>query len=560
MAPSLDDDESARLSEVLVPLALMLLDSASMGECLSVAGGSAIIGSLDESEVIALREFQHSSQQCLAALTGETIRHLQKLSLGERAMRKARASLAVSGRASSTRSLDTLSEEQQCVFELFNKYDASQTGVLSSEEFRNAFMELAGEDCDRECVDTIMKRVDTNEDGEVDLQEFIAWLWGRTNSEKASSEAGSSKERLARAEAELTVKRRAMQDMEDQHEEEMAATHDFWKEVAKHAVMTIDQKVDLENAEWLGNGKYGFVLKARRLKDNKDLVVKMMGIRWSHLAVKEYKAGTSAGKHPNIVEYEDVMLHADDDKSLAKLLQQGYDAGKLKSRTKRTKFPDRYICLTQELMNRGTVQDWLDDCLLTAGGMFNVIQQTATALAFMHKAGSTHNDIKPENIMLHQEGDDDKKVTVKLGDLGLARKSDEVTADYSQFGMTMFCLITGVRFGERKYRADHIEDIVTDCATAIEQAGVEGKLAEALKELPPLLRRILKMEATMAEVSSLPCLRGWDFLSDDSPEDEAQPEVGKTLSFTSARSAKSPQARESFERKTRRKATQRMGE
>merc|ERR1719162_751404 len=99
-----------------------------------------------------------------------------------------------------------------------------------------------------------------------------------------------------------------------------------------------------------------------------------MGLRWAHLAVKEWQFGSTIGKHPCVVDYDDVMLHNDDDQCFGKLLKEGYDSGKLKSRTKRTLFPDRYICLTQELMNRGTVQDWMDDDCFLPGGLLSVMQ------------------------------------------------------------------------------------------------------------------------------------------------------------------------------------------
>ena len=45
----------------------------------------------------------------------------------------------------------------------------------------------------------------------------------------------------------------------------------------------------------------------------------------------------------------------------------------------------------------------MDEDLLMPGGLFLVIQKTAVGLAHMHGLGATHNDIKPENIMLHLE-------------------------------------------------------------------------------------------------------------------------------------------------------------
>merc|ERR1719460_321128 len=107
--------------------------------------------------------------------------------------------------------------------------------------------------------------------------------------------------------SELDEKTRSLSRIEKRHEEETEASLDFWRGIAKNAILTIDQKVDLGSCEWLGNGKFGFVLKAKRIKDKRDVVVKMMGLRWAHLAVKEYEYGSTIGKHPNVVDYDDVM-------------------------------------------------------------------------------------------------------------------------------------------------------------------------------------------------------------------------------------------------------------
>jgi len=317
--------------------------------------------------------------------------------------------------------------------------------------------------------------------------------------------------------AELDAKIRALTTMERRFDEEMDASLDFWRDIARHAIHTIDTKVDLENSVWLGNGKFGFVLKATRHKDKKEVVVKMMGLRWAHLAVKEWQYGSTVGKHKNIVDYDDVMLHNDDDQNFARLLRKGYESGKLKSRQKQSTFPDRYICLTQEFMNRGTVQDWMDNDLLLPGGMLSVMQSVACALAFMHKQGVTHNDIKPENVMLGQDSSDKRAaVTVKLGDLGCCKKSKDVAADYWQYGMTAFCMVTGEKFGTRKYRSDLANGFCDECAQVLEKERVEGALGQALSKVPGFMRRIFPMDITMEELQDESALEGWTFFDGES--------------------------------------------
>merc|ERR1712176_1136221 len=107
---------------------------------------------------------------------------------------------------------------------------------------------------------------------------------------------------------------------------------------------------------------------------------------------------------------------------------------------------------------------------LLPGGMFVVLQKVACALAYMHSEGVTHNDIKPENVMLHQsgKGPESSEVVVKLGDLGLATKSQDRTADFWQYGMTMFCMVTGEKFGSRKYRLENVPEFLEEFKGTIE--------------------------------------------------------------------------------------------
>jgi len=169
---------------------------------------------------------------------------------------------------------------------------------------------------------------------------------------------------------------------------------------------------------------------------------------------------------------------------------------------------------TQEFMNRGTIQDWIDDNSLSVGGMFVTIEKVATALAYMHANKVTHNDIKPENVLLHQLNASDKfsEVDVKLGDLGCANKSDNTNDDYWQFGMTIFCMIAKEKFGTRKYRADDAMAICDELSeSAIAQSQLEGS---CLSTLVKTLRKIFKNTISMQDISTDPFIAGWDFFAE----------------------------------------------
>lgn len=477
---------------------------------------------LSPTEIKALEAFELEAQKCLAKLTGATIVNLGRLGAGNRAFAVGRTDMVRKTKSTKKKDAEAPAQDEvyttSTIYELFEKFDKNKDGLLEEQEFKQAFRELAGsEEVSDEQLDLLLKSADVNTDGFVDIHEFTVWLYGierpgttqgkeekgekRKKEEDDSAELQKLRQKAEQLERELRVKTTALARLDEAHEEEMETTHDFWREIAKHAVLTIDKKVDLQHSKWLGNGKYGFVFKARRLEDNREVVVKMMGTRWAHLAVQEWKQGAKLPRHPNLVEYEDVMLHSDNDLSITKLLKQGYESGELKSRVKRTTFPDRYICLTQEFMNRGTVQDWLDQKLLLPSGLLQVARDVAAALGFMHGEGVTHNDIKPENIMLHE--DDHHKVHVKLGDLGLAKKSKDCNADFWQYGMTLFCMLSGERFGTRKYRQEDSAGIVKEAEQAVEEANHEEKWKEKLGKLPKVMDMVFSKEAFMVGVATL---------------------------------------------------------
>merc|ERR1712228_719329 len=181
--------------------------------------------------------------------------------------------------------------------------------------------------------------------------------------------------------------------------------------------------------------------------------MKWSDVRHVDVTAREWHYGSTLGRHEAIINYDSALLYNDDDSTFENMLKAGFSNGKLKSAIARTKFPRRWICLVQEFANRGTVQDWLDKELLSPEGMLVVIKQVALALSHMHEKNICHNDIKPENVLLHC---DRQVVSVKLCDLGLAEFSEEREADYWQFGMTGVCMVTGEKFGERKFKPERV--------------------------------------------------------------------------------------------------------
>mmetsp|Transcript_73034 Transcript_73034/g.136426 ORF Transcript_73034/g.136426 Transcript_73034/m.136426 type:complete len:600 (-) Transcript_73034:20-1819(-) len=400
---------------------------------------------------------------------------------------------------------------------------SKELGGLKDEVERLA-AELAKATADKEKA---LKKQELAEDQRLITEKLLA---------KRDREVEALEKRLKKLERDLEAS-------EQRHEQELESCHDFWRSVAKSSARcTLDQIVDLSGAKWLGNGKYGYVLRTHRREDEREVVVKLLSLRWAHLALKEWHCSHLLAGHEHTVAFEEPMLHADDDKVIEELLKAGFEEGVLTAKTKRTSFPDRWICLVEEFMNRGTVQDWMDKGLLTLGGMIVVMQSVAAALAHMHSCGLTHNDIKPENVLLAQ---DDKtgpqgEVLVKLADLGLAKLSSDRNADFSQFGMTVVCMATGEKFGSRKFQPEDVDTYVADVEgvvrTSVATMADTSKnkaLQGALPHLPKLLRKIFKSEVTMQEVRDWPSLQGagfFDSLEPASVETMERASVGRSLS------------------------------
>jgi serine/threonine-protein kinase len=85
--------------------------------------------------------------------------------------------------------------------------------------------------------------------------------------------------------------------------------------------------------------------------------------------------------------------------------------------------------IAMEYVDGGSVAD-----LIAARGHLDakeavrIIRATAEGLAYAHRQGYIHRDIKPKNILMTRDG------TPKLADMGLARRSSDLDAAFSEIG------------------------------------------------------------------------------------------------------------------------------
>jgi tripartite motif-containing protein 71 len=88
-------------------------------------------------------------------------------------------------------------------------------------------------------------------------------------------------------------------------------------------------------------------------------------------------------------------------------------------------------CIVMELLEGQSLGELLDAGSIDRGRLRDVAQQTARALAYAHGKGIVHRDIKPDNIMVSNDG------PVKVTDFGIARILRPGSTLNTMTGMTL---------------------------------------------------------------------------------------------------------------------------
>jgi serine/threonine-protein kinase len=160
-----------------------------------------------------------------------------------------------------------------------------------------------------------------------------------------------------------------------------------------------------EVKEILGRGGIGVVFKARQLKLNRIVALKML-LAGAYAGPEELARfrreaeAVAALRHPNIV--------------------QVYDADELTGRP----------FFTMEYVEGGTLEHRLAGKPQPPAQAAQLVATLAAAVQFAHQSGIIHRDLKPVNILLTADG------TPKISDFGLARRL-EGAADLTRTGAPM---------------------------------------------------------------------------------------------------------------------------
>ena len=174
--------------------------------------------------------------------------------------------------------------------------------------------------------------------------------------------------------------------------------------VRRYVVSEPSQLGDYQLLHKIGEGAMGSVHKAWQASFNRHVALKIL---FPHIANNEklvarlYREGRVMGQldHPNIVQAYEVNE------------DQGW----------------HFIAL--EFVDGQSMQHWLAKLgKISIGDALHIVLACARALDYAHQHGFVHRDIKPDNILITQEG------AVKVADLGMVKTGDNDDMSLTQTG------------------------------------------------------------------------------------------------------------------------------
>jgi len=300
---------------------------------------------------------------------------------------------------------------------------------------------------------------------------------------------------------------------EAEHEKSLAAYTRFVQDVvASSSSPVLGKYVDLSTKEVLGSGHFGYVFTCRarigaftsgEVIGPERIVVKVQSARQADSVVREWHHGSTC-KHPHVVEHLKVLLHQDPDGEIRRFLEEAFSSGALKGKPRT--LPDKWLCILEEYMDGGTAQYLMDRQLLHPEGVAAILRQVADAVYCLHQSQGTHNDIKPENVLLKVDsrGGGRVKLVAKLADMGSAEYSVNRTRDNDLLAYTVWCMVMGAAFkkcpsGDEERRAALEE---------MRQAAAAWSDRQLQQGLPGTIEQLWRGSCDLQELMDAPWLRG----------------------------------------------------
>lgn len=165
---------AAELAAPLRALASLLPETAGV----SCHQAELVYNQLSPKEVEAVKAFVEAGQKCLAKLTQASLDNLKRLLAG--VLPAVGEKKAVGGAEAAT------------VYELFDKFDRDGNGLLTKPEFTEACRSVLGSSMTEDEINALLKNCDVNNSGDVDIHEFVVWLYAESNSRGGSKKPSAS--------------------------------------------------------------------------------------------------------------------------------------------------------------------------------------------------------------------------------------------------------------------------------------------------------------------------------------------------------------------------------
>ena len=239
----------------------------------------------------------------------------------------------------------------------------------------------------------------------------------------------------------------------------------------------------------LGRGAMGIVLKAQDPAIGRMIAIK--SIRWGELTDESererlrerlFREAQSAGilSHPNIVTIYDIS----DEGETAYIFMELVNGPSLEKMLRAEQAPDKETLLS-------------------------LLRQTALALDYAHKRGIVHRDVKPANIMVHEDG------SAKITDFGIAKivsqnmtragtimgtpsymspeqiQGTEITGRADQFSLAVIAY--EILTGEKPFNAEYLPTLLFKIVREV-PAAPHRLNATLSPEVEPVLRKALSKD------------------------------------------------------------------
>lgn len=265
----------------------------------------------------------------------------------------------------------------------------------------------------------------------------------------------------------------------------------------KKYLLTAGSPLDaLEIERFIAKGTAGWVFLCTDKTSGKKCAMKMIRMTQARSGIKEWFCSKALRGISEDVVFTSEKVHVVSRSSAPAVIQNELaNAGPV----------NYFLCMIQELMPWGTLEDLAKEGELSPEIMFKCLEDVATTLAVMHANKIQHRDVKPENIMLQMDDEnDDGQETVtsaKLCDFGSAQIGNDSNScwdDIRRFGVTLFSVATGEGWTKnRLIRAKH-DELVSRLTTAVADSS-----DPTMKRLPKVLEQILGGSMKMADVAKV---------------------------------------------------------